>query len=106
MTTINRGLNEANNTKKVPGQLVIKAHYAADDGSTNLVYSIKSAKPVSRARQYLHELAQGVYHDIEDPVIVLPGSEELYIVKMSVYEVIYDVHGEIIEEYLLEEFGI
>ena len=98
--------NQGKSQNKIPGQLVIKVHYKADDGSGEMTYSFKSNNLLVKTRRYLYEVAVGVYHDIEDPVIILPGTEELYITKVSTHEILYDEYGEVLEEYLLEEFGL
>ena len=106
MAGIHNTQKQDNKNDNTLGQLEIRAHYRADDGSAELTYSFKRDDVASRSRRDLWSLSNGVYMNLVDPITMLKDMPELYIIKMSVHEVSYDEYGNKEDDYLLEEFGL
>ncbi|SRR6266568_3733044 len=87
-----------------PGQLVIKAHYRADDGSADMVYSFNCPSDVSRDKGDVWMTATNIYMSLVSPLVMLDGMPELDLTKITVHEIFYDDDGNEKLECNLDEY--
>jgi hypothetical protein len=95
---------QGQNQNNKPGQLVIKAHYAAEDDSADMVYSFKCPSDVSRIKNDVWTMATGIYMSLEKSISMIDDLPELNLVKMTVHEVFYDDDGSVKLDCYLDQY--
>jgi hypothetical protein len=104
MADIYSAQKQGQNQSNKPGQLVIKAHYVAEDDSADMTYSFKCPSDVSRIKNDVWTMATGTYMSLDKPLRMIHDLPALELTRMTVHEVFYDDDGQIKLDCYLDEF--